>query len=128
MSTYPQPSAAVWASLGLAGYDRQMMSWTPVPEEDAPVMAEAVGATAFSYLGGWDALHSLSVRFYFNESRAIVWADLTQNTLDGQLAAVSAFAEVRDCYAGELELELRFGSESTDDAQVADSARIAVAK
>jgi hypothetical protein len=105
-----------------------MMSWTPVPEQDAPVMAEAVGATAFSYLGGWDALHSLSVRFYFNESRAIVWADLTQNTLDGQLAAVSAFAEVRDCYAGELELELRFGSESTDDTQVADSARIAVAK
>jgi hypothetical protein len=91
-------------------------------------MAEAVGATAFSYLGGWDAIHSLSVRFYFNESRAIVWADLTRNTLDGQLAAVSAFAEVRDCYAGELELELelRFGSDSADDAQAADSARIEV--
>lgn len=91
-------------------------------------MAEAVGRMAFSYLGGWDVLRSLSVRFYFKESRAIVWAELVDNTLDGQLAAVSAFAEVRDCYAAELELELRFGSESTDDSQVSDSARMAVAR
>ena len=105
-----------------------MVSWTPVPEEDAPVMAEAIGETAFSYLGAWDALQSLSVRFYFNESRAIVWADLKRNTLDDQLTAISAFAEVRDCYADELELELRFGSDSTDDAQIADSARMAVAR
>ena len=91
-------------------------------------MAEAIGETAFSYLGGWDALQSLSVRFYFTESRAIVWADLVDDSLDGQLAAVSAFAEVRDCYVDELELELRFGSDSSDDAHVADSARMAVAR
>ena len=91
-------------------------------------MAETIGETAFGYLGGWDALQSLSVRFYFNELRAIVWADLIDNTLDGQLAAVSAFAEVRDCYVDELELELRFGSESADDAQIADSARMALAR
>ena len=91
-------------------------------------MAEAIGSTAFSYLGGWDVLQSLSVRFYFKESRAIVWADLVDNTLDSQLAAVSAFANVRDCYVDELELELRFGSDAADDSLVAHSARFAVAR
>ena len=91
-------------------------------------MAEAIGSAAFSFLGAWDALQSLSVRFYFNESRAIVWADLVDNSLDSQLAAVSAFADVRDCYVEEFELELRFGSDTADDPQLADSARIAVAR
>lgn len=104
------------------------MKWTSVPEDDAPVMAEAIGETALSYLGSWDAVQSLSVRFYFNEARAIVWVELVDNSLEGQLAAVAAFAEVRDCYADELELELRFGIDSTDDAHVAGSARMAVAR
>jgi hypothetical protein len=76
---------------------------------DGSVMAEAVGVTSIGYLGGPEVLRSLEVVVYPVEQRAVVWAGLRDTSLDSQLAAVAAFADVRDCYADELEVELRFG-------------------
>lgn len=73
-------------------------------------MAEAIGVTAGMYLGGAETLRSLEVEVYEREARAVVWADLREANLSSQLNAVSAFAEVRNCYEDELELDLRFGT------------------
>ena len=86
------------------------MIWRPIDDADSHVMAEAIGETAFSYLGGFDVLESLEVRYFANEARAEIWANLAEPTFAAQLLAVEAFSEVRDCYIDELALELRFGS------------------
>lgn len=91
---------------------------------DGSVMAEAVGVTTAGYLGGSETLRSLNVVVYPLEQRAVVWADLRDTSLDAQLSAVAAFADVHDCYADELEVELRFGepSEPTSDRATAKAA------
>ena len=88
---------------------------------DGSVMAEAVGVTSVGYLGGIESLRSLNVVVYPAEQRAIVWVELRDTSLDAQLSAVAAFAEVRECYADELEVELRFGepTEPTSDRATA---------
>lgn len=58
---------------------------------------------------GAENLDSLAVTLYPAQQRAVVWAELSRNVLAQQLAAVEAFWEVRECYAAELQVELRFG-------------------
>ena len=65
---------------------------------------------------GKENLHSLAVRLFPMQSRAIVWAELVANTMSAQLDAIESFWEVRECYASELEIELRFGN--GDDAEL----------
>lgn len=91
---------------------------------DGSVMAEAVGVTSAGYLGGSETLRSLNVVVYPAEQRAVVWAHLRDTSLDAQLNAVAAFAEVRECYSEEFEVELRFGepSEPTSDRATAKAA------
>lgn len=80
------------------------------------VMAEAVGVTSVAYLGGKSTLRSLSVEVAEEAQQAIVWVNLRESSIEAQLAAIEAFAEVRDCYEGELQIDLRFGEPSADRA------------
>ncbi|MGC5224900.1 hypothetical protein ACPW96_20235 [Micromonospora sp. DT81.3] len=89
-----------------------------VSNGDGDVMAEAIGVLSESYLGGAEALRSLHVHFYESQLRAVVWVELREPTLDAQLEAVTAFAEVRECYADEFELELRFGAPQALEAEL----------
>ncbi len=79
-------------------------------------MAQVIGETTLSYLGK-ETLRSAHVFYFSAQDRAIVWVELVDRSFDAQLAAVSAFADVRDCYAEELELELRFGVPASDFEQ-----------
>lgn len=80
------------------------------------VLAEAVGVTSVAYLGGKSTLYSLSVEVAEEAQKATVWVGLRDTSIDAQLNAIEAFAEVRDCYADELEIDLRFGEPSLDRA------------
>jgi hypothetical protein len=85
------------------------MPFSAFEPAESNVMPEAIGRLTESYLGGPERLAALTVRFYPSEARAVVWARLNDRSFDSQLTAVSAFADVRQCYEDELELELRFG-------------------
>lgn len=91
---------------------------------DGAVLAESIGVTTGGYLGGADTLNSLEVVVYPAEQRAIVRVDLRDASLDSQLRVIAAFAEVREVFADEVELDLRFG-EPTPSASRA-SAKTAV--
>lgn len=83
--------------------------WTPANTDDPQIMAEAIGSTSESYLGGAEKVNTIAVSYFHLEARAIVWVQLTDNSFQGQLEAIASFATVRECYDGELELDLRFG-------------------
>lgn len=70
---------------------------------------------------GTENLNSLAVRLYPTQQKAVVWAELSRSGLAAQLKAVESFWEVRECYASELEVELRFGL--GDEAQINASAQ-----
>ncbi|HEU5223421.1 MAG TPA: hypothetical protein VFU07_07045 [Candidatus Lumbricidophila sp.] len=75
---------------------------------DPNVMVQAVGETTVAYLGRTN-LRALDVVLYPAEQRAVLWVRLRNSSLDSQLAAIASFADVLECYADELELDLRFG-------------------
>ena len=101
-----------------------MACMTSKPE--GALLAEEIGVTAGAYLGSGEKLSAINVQYFTQECRAVVWAELLESTLDAQLHAVSAFADVRACYADEAELELRFGAPSIENVERAQTAKAVV--
>lgn len=95
-------------------------------QPDGALLAEAIGVTAGMYLGGAENLRSISVRVFGEECRASVWAELRVPTLSSQLDAISRFADVRDCYADDVELELRFGEPNVESEELSETANVVV--
>lgn len=95
-------------------------------KSEGALLAEAIGVTSVMYLGGEETLSALQVQVFTQELRAVVWADLLEQGLEAQLHAVSAFADVRDCYADDVELELRFGAPSAEGVERAEAAKAVV--
>lgn len=95
-------------------------------EESGTLMAEAIATTASSYLGGAETFISLTAQVYPVELRAVVWVLLRNPSVDAQLDAISSFSSVRECYADEYQVDLRFGEPDVGSNVRADAAKSVV--
>ena len=91
--------------------------WEP---ESQSALAQAILISTKGYLGGEANLARITTQLFPAQTKATVWVELRSNTPSVQLAAVESFFDVQDCYADELEVELRFGTPS-DDAVAAEA-------
>lgn len=89
-------------------------------KSDAEILAEAIGEVSVSFIGK-DHLLGLVSQVSRNADLARVWVRLKDTSLKSQLMAIDSFAEVRDMYEGEIELDLRFGEPVGSEAALGAS-------